>query len=115
MWLSVVVPPLIGGEIYPDTLQHYTTLIVQGYDLGLLLPMSFVLGILLLRKKPLGYLCGTAYLVFLSLLMTALSAKIISMAAHGVNVIPAIFIIPAINAVTIIIALLIIRRTKQSF
>jgi len=115
MWLSVVVPPMISGEIYPDSLQHYTTLIVQGFDLGLLLPISFVLGIMLLQKKPLAYLCGTAYLVFLSLLMTALSAKIISMASHDVNVIPAIFIIPAINIATIIIALLTVRRTEQTF
>jgi hypothetical protein len=75
-------------------LYHFTTLIVQGYDLGLLLPVSFVAGFLLFRKSLIGYLYSTIYLGFLSLLMTALTAKIIAMALSGVNVIPVIFIIP---------------------
>jgi len=51
MWLGRVVPPLLDGSVYPVDLQHYTTMIVQGFDLGLLLPVSFVAGILLVRKK----------------------------------------------------------------
>lgn len=33
LWLGVVVPPLVDGSIYPKELQHYTTLVVQGFDL----------------------------------------------------------------------------------
>ncbi|MBN1541189.1 hypothetical protein JW992_03515 [candidate division KSB1 bacterium] len=102
LWLSVVVPPLLDGSIYPDSLDHYTTLIVQGFDLGLLLPLAFVSGLLLIDKKPLGYLFGTVYFVFLALLMTALTAKIIAMAINGVNVIPVIFIIPMMNAISVV-------------
>ncbi|MBD3288232.1 hypothetical protein GF337_05460, partial [candidate division KSB1 bacterium] len=80
LWLSIVVPPLISGKIYPAAVQHYTTLIVQGMDLSLLLPFSFVIGLLLIRRKPFGYLFAPVYLIFLSLLMTALVAKIIGMA-----------------------------------
>ncbi|MDV7393028.1 hypothetical protein RZS08_16775, partial [Arthrospira platensis SPKY1] len=97
LWLGIVVPPLMDGTIYPAELYHFTTLIVQGFDLGLLLPISFVAGLLLFRKRPLGYLYSTVYLGFLSLLMTALTAKIIAMAWHGANVIPVIFIIPTFN------------------
>ncbi len=110
LWLSMVIPPLIDGTIFPVELQHYTTLIVQGFDLGLLLPLSFVAGFLLLNKKPAGLLFGTVYIVFLSLLMTALTAKIIAMAINGVNVIPVIFIIPTINIITIVCAWLMIRH-----
>lgn len=92
LWLSIVVPPLFDGTIYPLELNHFTTLIVQGFDLGLLLPLSFVVGFLLYRKKNEGYIYSTIYLGFLSLLMTALTAKIIAMAIEGVNVIPVIFI-----------------------
>ncbi len=56
LWLSVIVPPLLNGTIYPESLQHYTTLIVQGFDLGMLLPLAFVSGWLLIRRKPMGYL-----------------------------------------------------------
>lgn len=112
MWLGRVVPPLLDGTIYPNDLQHYTTLIVQGFDLGLLLPISFISGLLLKRKKPMGYLTGVPYVIFLSILMTSLSAKIMAMGINGVNIIPAVFIIPAINLVTIICAVMMLRSIK---
>jgi hypothetical protein len=114
LWLSIILPPLFDGTLYPAALEHYTTLIVQGFDLGLLLPMAFVSGFLLLRKKQTGYLYGTVYLVFLALMMTALSAKIIAMAMDNVNVIPVIFIIPAINIITLIAAALMVRSIKKT-
>ena len=112
LWLGVVVPPLLDGTVYPAGLQHYTTLIVQGFDLGLLLPISFVVGYLLLRGRPAGYLFGTAYLVFLSLMMTALTAKIIAMGLQGQNIVPVVFIIPTFNAVTIGCAYLLVRNVR---
>ncbi len=113
MWLGIVVPPLLDGSIYPESLQHYTTLIVQGFDLGLLLPLAFVSGLLFIQKKPLGYLAVPTYIIFLSILMTALTAKLIAMAMSGVNVIPAIFIIPAFNLFTIFCAVITIRNMKK--
>ena len=109
MWLSVVLPPLLDGSIYPVDVQHYTTLIVQGMDLGLLLPLCFVSAILLLKRRPTGYLLGTVYLVFLSLLMIALVAKIVAMGLVGANIIPAVFIIPLICLVTIFSAFRMVR------
>ncbi|HLP47669.1 MAG TPA: hypothetical protein VK469_17115 [Candidatus Kapabacteria bacterium] len=109
LWLSIVLPPLLDGTIYPKSLDHYTTLIVQGMDLGLLLPLAVISGILLLKKKAFGYLLGPVYLVFLSILMTALTAKVIGMALLGFNVIPVIFIIPTFNIITIICSILILR------
>lgn len=109
LWLGIVVPPLMDGSIYPPELNHYTTLIVQGFDLGLLLPISFITGMLLIAKKPDGYLYATTYIVFLSILMTALTAKIIAMTINDVNVIPVIFIIPTINVITILSAMRMIK------
>ncbi len=109
LWLGEVVPPLLDGSIYPAGLDHYTTLIVQGFDLGLLLPISFVVGLLLKRKMATGYLFGIPYIVFLSLLMTALTAKIIAMGLAGVNIIPAVIIIPVVNVFAVVCAVLMIR------
>lgn len=114
LWLSIVVPPLLDGTIYPLELNHFTTLIVQGLDLGLLLPICFVSGLLLYRKNNLGYIYATIYLGFLSILMTALTAKIIGMSFIGVNVIPVIFIIPTFNLVSIISAYFMIKNIKQN-
>lgn len=113
LWLGVIVPPLIDGTIFPKELNHYTTLIVQGFDLGLFLPISFISGYLLIKRKFGGYLYSTIYVIFLSLLMTALTAKIIAMAMHGVNVIPVIFIIPIINMITVICAFLMIMHLSD--
>ncbi|MDR9457858.1 MAG: hypothetical protein RI572_10670 [Salegentibacter sp.] len=112
LWLNIIVPPLIQGTIYPPELNHYTTLIVQGFDLGLLLPISFIVGLFLIKKKPMGYLYATTYIIFLSILMTALTAKIIAMAINGVNVVPVVFIIPSINIITIISAFLMIKNIQ---
>jgi len=112
LWLDVVVPPLLDGSIYPPNLEHYTTLIVQGFDLGLLLPMSFVSGLFLLRRKPSGYLFVPVYMVFLALLMAALTAKIIAMALSGVNVFPVVIIIPTINLIAILSAFLLIKHVR---
>jgi hypothetical protein len=114
LWLSIVLPPLIGGSIYPKEVEHYTTLIVQGMDLGLLLPLSVVSGVLLIRKKPSGYLLGPVYFIFLSMLMTALSAKIIAMGMKGYNIIPVIFIIPTFNLLAIICSILLLRNLKKT-
>ena len=112
MWLGIVIPPLIDGTIYPSNLEHYTTLIVQGFDLGLLLPLSFISGLLLYQKRKIGYLAGVSYIIFLAILMTALSAKILAMMLHGVNVVPAIFIIPTINIATVVFSYLILKSIR---
>ncbi|MFX4262315.1 hypothetical protein ACOBQJ_08935 [Pelotomaculum propionicicum] len=114
LWLSIVVPPLIEGSIYPKGLEHYTTLIVQGMDLGLLLPLAAVTGVLLIRKKPFGYLLGPVYFIFLSLLMTALTAKITAMGLSGYNIIPVIFIIPTFNLLAVVFSILLIINIKPA-
>ncbi|NMB80748.1 MAG: hypothetical protein GYA14_02915 [Ignavibacteria bacterium] len=112
LWLGVVVPPIIDGSIIPKQVQHYTTLIVQAFDLGLLLPAAFVIGILTIKKNPLGYLLITIYMIFLSILMTALVSKILFMANFGANVVPVIFIIPVITIVSITFSVILLKNIK---
>ncbi len=112
LWLSIVVPPLLNGSIIPVQVEHYTTLIVQGLDLAVLLPAAVVSGSLLVRRVPLGYLLGPVYFVFLSLLMTALTAKIIAMGMLGYNIIPAVFIIPAFNLAALVCSFLLLRSVS---
>ena len=113
LWLKVVIPPLLDGSIIPDQVQHYTTLIVQGFDLGIFLPIAFVSGYLLYKKSPYGYLFGTVTIIFLPLLMTALVAKIIYMGAIGANIFPVIVIIPVIDLIAIIAASLLIKNINN--
>ena len=113
LWLNIIVPPLLDGTIIPVEVEHYTTLIVQGLDLGILLPAAFISGILCISKNAYGYLLAPIYLIFLSLLMTALSAKVVAMFTLGYNVIPAIFIIPAFNLVAIIFTIAILQNIDE--
>lgn len=113
LWLGVVVPPLLDGSIIPVQAEHYTTLIVQGFDLSILLPASFVIGFLYVRKQAGGLLLGPIYIIFLSLLMTALTAKVVAMALLGYNVIPVIFIIPLFNIISIFLAFANVRSITQ--
>ncbi len=112
LWLGRVLPPLLEGSIYPAELHHYTTLIVQGMDLSLLLPFGFVVGILLLRQRPHAKIYGLVYLIFLSLLMTSLSAKIVYMGLEGYPIIPVIFIMPTILIISVLLSMYFLRNIK---
>ncbi len=112
LWLGIVVPPLFDGTIIPTETEHYTTLIVQGLDLGLLLPLAVVSGMLFIKKQPIGFLATPIYLVFLSILMLALVAKIIAMGLLGQNIIPVVFIIPAIALTSITLSTLVLRSIE---
>lgn len=94
LWLSAIVPPLLDGTLYPKGLAHFTTMIVQGFDLALFIPPSLLAGYDYLRGKPAGDLLAPVYAVFLSLQMTALLAKIGWMSAVGASAGPALVIIP---------------------
>lgn len=113
LWLSIILIPILNGRVYPEGLAHYTTLVVQGLDLGLLLPLSFISGHLLIKQKPLGNLAAPVYLVFLSLLMLALVAKIVFSGIAGYNIVPVVFIIPVITFVSIISSVMLIKKVVE--
>lgn len=112
LWLGVVVPPLVDGSVIPKETEHYTTLVVQGLDLGLLLPLAFVSGYLFLKKRPFGYLLAPVYLIFLTILMTALTAKIIAMGNLGYSTMPAIFIIPSFGIIAFVCSFWTLKNIK---
>ena len=59
-----------------------------------------------------GFLLAPVYLVFLSLLLTALVGKIIYLGIMGFNIIPVVFIIPVITAESIVCSILLLRKVK---
>ncbi len=113
LWLSLVLPPLFDGSIIPVEVEHYTTLVVQGLDLALLLPLAFVTGWLLIKRQPWGYLLGPICTIFLSLMMLALTAKIIVMGLLYYNIVPAIFIIPAFLGLAVLSSILLLKNIKE--
>lgn len=114
LWLGILVPPLLNNTIIPISVEHYTTLPVQGFDLSLFHPLIFVAGLLLIKKNRFGYLMAPVALIFLSFLMTALIAKIIAMSLAGINVIPVVFIIPCITIVAIVCSIITLKNINNN-
>ena len=61
-WLGTIIPPLLAGQ-KPALLETYTTLVVQAMDLGVLVPLGIVTGMLLLKRSAWGYLLASVFLV----------------------------------------------------
>lgn len=112
LWLQILVTPLLDGTIIPESVEHYTSLTVQGLDLAIFLPIAFVSGYLLWKDNNWGYLMSAVTLIFLCFLMSALVAKIIAMAMTGVNVVPVVFIMPIALVLAMICSILFFRRIK---
>ncbi len=109
LWLQTLIPPLVDGRLYPPGLAHFTTMIVQGYDLALFLPCAMLSGIAYWHGRDSGELLGPVYAVFLSLQMLALLAKIVWMSAVGVSAGPALVVIPLLLAGAVLAAVLALR------
>ena len=58
LWIGRIVPPLIEGTM-PIGLEHYTTLVIQGLDLGIVIPTQVIAGVLLIKRKTFGYLLAS--------------------------------------------------------
>lgn len=81
-----------------------TTAIVQGFDLSIFLPLGIISALLAIRRNGIGFILTTINILFLSVLMAALSAKVFFMAAAGQNVIPVIFLIPSIALIALLLS-----------
>jgi hypothetical protein len=106
LWLQVIVPPLLDGSLYPAGLSHFTTMIVQGFDLALFLPPSLIAGFDYMKRRSPADLLAPVYTVFVSLQMLALLAKIVWMRAIGVSAGPALVMIPVLLGGAIVAAVL---------
>lgn len=84
LWIGRIVPPLIEGTM-PIGLEHYTTLVIQGLDLGILIPTQVIAGVLLIKRKNFGYLLASLMTIKLITLLTALTAMIVGQAFAGVK------------------------------
>ena len=83
LWFGRILPSL---EKAPDELEHYTTLVIQAMDLGFIVPVALLSGILLLKNKSLGYLLSSVIIIKGTTLLLAIVLMIIFMIFSEVNV-----------------------------
>jgi len=83
-WLSEIVPALLAGRT-PQAVRDsgLATAPVAVLDLALLAPASIAAAILLLRRKPVGFVFGPVLLAFLVLSGVGLAAMGTAMALRG--------------------------------
>lgn len=85
LWLGKIAPSILKGAV-PAGLEHYTTLVIQGMDLGFVVPAAIVSGILLIRKNSFGYLLSSVIIFKGITMLASISAMIINMALSGVDI-----------------------------
>ena len=115
MWMGRIIPPLINNST-TDGLEHYTTLIIQAMDLGFIVPVCALAGVLTIRKNIFGYILSSIITFKGVALTTALSAMIIGQIINGINVsLIEIIIFGLFNALTVYILIVILKHIKGQF
>ncbi|PLR84849.1 hypothetical protein [Bacillus sp. V33-4] len=84
MWLGRIIPALMNNTV-PYGLDHYTTLVIQALDLGLIVPGGILSGVLVLKRKPFGFLLAAIFIVKGFTMLTAITAMSIRMIIAGVQ------------------------------
>lgn len=113
MWLGRIGPPLLNNE-YPTILEHYTTLVIQVLDIGFIVPVSFLAGLLLIKKKPFGYLLAPVFIFKAITMLTAITAMIILLIERGEEVsLVELVLFPAFDIVVIASLIIILKNIKE--
>ena len=84
LWMKKIIPTITSGTI-PLGLEHYTTLVIQGLDLGFIVPIALLSGVLIIKRKSLGYLLSSVIIMKGFTMGAALTAMIISQYLAGVS------------------------------
>lgn len=113
LWFGKIMPSIFTGAI-PLGLEHYTTLVIQGMDLGIIMPAAFLSGILIIKHKPFGYLLSSVIIIKGVTMLTCISAMIINMTLMGIDMsLAEIIIFPILNLFAIICLILLLKNTVK--
>jgi hypothetical protein len=111
-WLGRIVPPLLQKTLPP--LENLTSLVIQVMDLGLIVPMAFLAGILLLRGSAWGYLMGSVAVMKMLTMGTAVSAMGINLALSGAPIsMVELVMFPSITLVNVLMAVLLLKNIQS--
>jgi hypothetical protein len=113
MWLGKIIKPLMN-DTPPEGIEHYTSLVIQALDLGFVVPIGTISGILLMKRKPLGYLLGPVIIIKDITLLTALTAMVLLQIQKGVQVsIAVVLLVLILNIIIVFLLVLILKNVKE--
>jgi hypothetical protein len=112
LWLGKIAPTIFTSSV-PVGLEHYTTLVIQAMDLGFIVPATLLSGILLIKKKAMGYLLSSVIIFKAITLLSSITAMIINQAINKVDSSPIeIIVFSTFNALAIIALILLLKNIK---
>lgn len=113
LWLGKIIPALLNGGV-PAGLEHYTTLVIQAMDLGIIIPAAILAGVLLIKRNTYGYLLTSIIMVKEMTMLTALTAMIISQVVAGVKLgVVEMILFPLFNLVAVYCLYLLLRNIDE--
>jgi hypothetical protein len=111
-WLGRVASALAPGAI--PALENTTSLFIQVMDLGVIVPVCILSGVLLLRRQPWGYLLASVGMVKFLTLGVAVSLMGLNMARVGVPVsVVELLIFPAMALANIVMTVVMLRCIRD--
>ena len=90
-WLGRIAPTIFGDQIPP--LENVTSMFIQAMDLGIIVPMCIIAGVLLLRRAAWGYLLASVGLLKFLTMGVAVSLMGLNMARVGVPISVAMLVV----------------------
>lgn len=113
MWIGKIVPPLLNGTL-PAGLDHYPTLAIQALDLGFIVPVAILSGVLLIKRRPFGYLLVSVVYMKGITMATAVTAMLVGQIMAGIKIgLAEILIFPIINIGIIYCMVLVLKNIKE--
>jgi hypothetical protein len=95
-------------------LENTTSMFIQAMDLGLIVPVCILSGILLLRRKPWGYLLASVGLTKFMTLGIAVSLMGLNMARVGVPVsVVELVIFPGMALAGVVMTVILLKHVKE--
>lgn len=110
-WMGRIIGPLVRHTTPP--LENATTLVIQAMDLGLIVPVAILSGVLLLKRSPWGYLLSSVVVLKGVTLGLAVSAMAVNMGRSGVPESPAVMVpFLFLTAASIVVAVMLLRYVE---
>lgn len=111
-WLGRIAATFTPGTV--PALENTTSMFIQAMDLGLIVPVCLLSGILLLRRQPWGYLLASVGLTKFLTLGVAVSLMGLNMARVGVPIsVVELVIFPGMALAGVVMTLILLKHVRE--
>jgi hypothetical protein len=111
-WLGRIVPTILQDQI--PALENVTSMFIQAMDLGVVVPLCVLAGVLLLRRSAWGYLLASVGLMKFLTVGIAVSLMGLNMARVGVPVSAVeLVVFPAIAFTNVVMVVLLLKNVTE--